>query len=294
MNQNQQSQLKDLITKGKEQGFLTYAQVNDHLPDDIVDPEQIEDIINMINDMGISVYERAPDADSLILNDDAATTSDDDSAVEEAAAALAAVESEIGRTTDPVRMYMREMGTVELLTREGEIVIAKRIENGLKQVHVALSRFPNTHTTLLNGFIQHQEGKQRLAEVMLDFVDPNAVEQPIPVAKKPADVLKKDAAAAKVDDDDDDEDADDDSDDDVDIDDEGPGGPDPERVAAYFDTLGTLHAEFIRLSDKHGPGAPEAKEKLDAMSEMFMHLKLPAKMVDHLVDRLRYAVSRSR
>ena len=124
MNQNQQSQLKDLITKGKDQGFLTYAQVNDHLPDDIVDPEQIEDIINMINDMGILVYERAPDADSLILNDDAAVTSDDDSAVEEAAAALAAVETEIGRTTDPVRMYMREMGTVELLTREGEIVIA--------------------------------------------------------------------------------------------------------------------------------------------------------------------------
>ncbi len=139
-------------------------------------------------------------------------TSDDDSAVEEAAAALAAVETEIGRTTDPVRMYMREMGTVELLTREGEIVIAKRIEDGLKQVHVALSRFPNTHTTLLNGYIQHQEGKQRLTEVMLDFVDPNAVEQPIPVAKKPADVIKKDAALAGKDKDEDvDEDADDDS-----------------------------------------------------------------------------------
>ena len=194
MNQNQQSQLKDLITKGKEQGFLTYSQVNDHLPDDIVDPEQIEDIINMINDMGISVYEKAPDADTLILNDDAATSHDDDSAVEEAAAALAAVETEIGRTTDPVRMYMREMGTVELLTREGEIVIAKRIEDGLKQVHLALARFPNTHTTLLNGFIKHQEGRQRLAEVMIDFVDPNAEEKPIPVAKKPADVIKRDAA----------------------------------------------------------------------------------------------------
>jgi len=293
MNQNQQSQLKDLITKGKEQGFLTYAQVNDHLPDDIVDPEQIEDIINMINDMGISVFERAPDADSLILNDDA-TTSDDDSAVEEAAAALAAVETEIGRTTDPVRMYMREMGTVELLTREGEIVIAKRIEDGLKQVHIALSRFPDTHTTLLNGYILHQEGRQRLAEVMLDFVDPNAVEQPIPVAKKPADVIKKDEKASKVDDDEDEDADDDDSDDDVDIDDEGPGGPDPEKVMAYFDTLGQLHADFVHLSDQHGPGAPEAKEKLDAMAEMFMHLKLPAKMVDHLVDRLRYAVSRSR
>jgi RNA polymerase primary sigma factor len=290
MNQNQQSQLKDLITKGKEQGFLTYSQVNDHLPDDIVDPEQIEDIINMINDMGISVYERAPDADTLILNDDAATTDDDDSAVEEAAAALAAVETEIGRTTDPVRMYMREMGTVELLTREGEIVIAKRIEDGLKQVLVALSRFPNTHATLLNGYIIHQEGKQRLAEVMLDFVDPNAEEQPIPVAKKPADVIKRDAALSGKKDEDEDEDEDTDDE----VEEEGPTGPDLEEVAAFFDKLGKLHAEYIKFSETHGPSNAQAKEKLDAMADMFMHLKLPAKMVDHLVDRLRYAVSRSR
>jgi len=286
MNQNQQSQLKDLITKGKEQGFLTYTQVNDHLPDDIVDPEQIEDIINMINDMGISVHEKAPDADTLILNDDAAATSDDDTAAEEAAAALAAVETEIGRTTDPVRMYMREMGTVELLTREGEIVIAKRIEAGLKQVHLALARFPNTHTVLLNGYILHQEGRQRLTEVMLDFVDPNAPEQPIPVAKKPADVLKKDAVAAgeTVDVDDDEEEAED----------EGPTGPDPEEVAAHFEKLGLHHAKFVELNEKYGPGNAEAQVELDAMAGMFMYLKLPAKMVDHLVDRLRYAVSRSR
>ncbi len=289
MNQNQQSQLKDLITKGKEQGFLTYTQVNDHLPDDIVDPEQIEDIINMINDMGISVYERAPDADTLILNDDAASSSEDDSAAEEAAAALAAVETEIGRTTDPVRMYMREMGTVELLTREGEIVIAKRIEKGLKQVLVALSRFPNTHATLLNGYILHQEGRQRLAEVMLDFVDPNAEEKPIPVAKKPADVIKRDAAlSGKKTDKDEEEDEDEEE---VD---EGPTGPDLEEVAEFFEKLGKLHAEFAKLNKKHGPSNEKAKVKLDAMADMFMHLKLPAKMVDHLVDRLRYAVSRSR
>jgi RNA polymerase primary sigma factor len=283
MNQNQQSQLKDLITKGKEQGFLTYAQVNDHLPDDIVDPEQIEDIINMINDMGISVHEKAPDADTLILNDAAATTSDDDTAAEEAAAALAAVETEIGRTTDPVRMYMREMGTVELLTREGEIVIAKRIEAGLKQVHLALARFPNTHTTLLDGYILHQEGRQRLTEVMIDFIDPNAPEAPIPVAKKPADVLKKDAAkkGEKVEEDDEEED-------------EGPTGPDLEEVAAHFEKLGQHHAKFVKLNDKHGVGNAKAQVELDAMAEMFMYLKLPAKMVDHLVDRLRYAVSRTR
>ena len=284
MNQNQQSQLKDLITKGKEQGFLTYTQVNDHLPDDIVDPEQIEDIINMINDMGISVHEKAPDADTLILNDDAASTTEDDSAAEEAAAALAAVETEIGRTTDPVRMYMREMGTVELLTREGEIVIAKRIEAGLKQVHLALARFPSTHTTLLDGYILHQEGRQRLTEVMIDFIDPNAPEAPIPVAKKPADVLKKDAAAkGEVIEDDDEEEED-----------EGPQGPDLEEVAAHFEKLGKYHAKFIKLNDKYGPGNAKAQVQLDAMADMFIYLKLPAKMVDHLVDRLRFAVSRSR
>jgi RNA polymerase primary sigma factor len=289
MNQNQQSQLKDLITKGKEQGFLTYAQVNDHLPDDIVDPEQIEDIINMINDMGISVHEKAPDADSLILNDEATTDTDDDTAADEAAAALAAVETEIGRTTDPVRMYMREMGTVELLTREGEIVIAKRIEAGLKSVHQALARFPATHTVLLEAYIRHVEGKQRLTEVMIDFIDPNAPEEPIPVAKKPADVIKKEKAAAngtkgkEAEDEDEEEEED-----------QGPTGPDLEEVAAHFEKLGGHHAKFIQLNDKHGPGHPKAQEQLDAMAEMFMFLKLPAKMVDHLVDRLRYAVSRTR
>ncbi len=289
MNQNQQSQLKDLITKGKEQGFLTYAQVNDHLPDDIVDPEQIEDIINMINDMGISVHEKAPDADSLILNDDAATATDDDTAAEEAAAALAAVETEIGRTTDPVRMYMREMGTVELLTREGEIVIAKRIEAGLKQVHRALARFPETHAVLLDAYILHQEGKQRLTEVMIDFIDPNAPEEPIPVAKKPADVIKQENAKAgeknsqaEAEEEDEEEEE------------QGPTGPDLEEVAQHFTTLGKHHAKFIKLNDKHGPGNAKAQEQLDAMAEMFMYLKLPAKMVDHLVDRLRFAVSRTR
>jgi RNA polymerase primary sigma factor len=172
MNENQQSQLKVLITKGKEQGFLTYAQVNDHLPDDIVDPEQIEDIINMINDMGISVHEVAPDTYTLILNDTASTATEDDTAAEEAAAALAAVETEIGRTTDPVRMYMREMGTVELLTREGEIAIAKRIEDGLLQVHHALSRFPGTYASLLVQFANYKDGRQRLTELMIDFIDP--------------------------------------------------------------------------------------------------------------------------
>ena len=132
----QESRLKDLISKGREQGYLTYAEVNDHLPDDISDPEQIEDIIGMINDMGITVHEKAPSSDDLLVND---TDSTDELAAEEAAAVLVAVENEAGRTTDPVRMYMREMGTVELLTREGEIVIAKRIEEGtVSYTHLTL------------------------------------------------------------------------------------------------------------------------------------------------------------
>jgi len=278
MNQNQQSQLKQLITKGKEQGFLTYAQVNDHLPDDIVDPEQIEDIINMINDMGISVHEKAPDADSLILNDVASTDTDDDTAAEEAAAALAAVETEIGRTTDPVRMYMREMGTVELLTREGEIAIAKRIEAGLKQVHRALGRFPGTFVILLGYFIRFSQGRQRLAELMTAFVDPNAPEMPIPQAKKPTD--KKDEEV--------------DQEEEEDEEDKGPIGPDPEEVQAFFTKLGKLNARFVKLNDRHGPDYPRADKIRAEMGEMFMHLKMPPKMVDHLVDRLRYTVSRQR
>jgi RNA polymerase primary sigma factor len=207
MNQNQQSQLKDLITQGKEQGFLTYAQVNDHLPDDIVDPEQIEDIVNMINDMGIQVHEDAPDTDDIILNDEATTDTDDDTAAEEAAAALVAVETEIGRTTDPVRMYMREMGTVELLTREGEIAIAKRIEDGLLQVHEALSRFPGTFVTLLWN-TPRSRGQPRLSDVMLT-IDPEnwrsrkSRRRPNPLLKDEDDEL---IASGSDDEDDEDED----------------------------------------------------------------------------------------
>jgi RNA polymerase primary sigma factor len=165
------SQLKVLIAKGKEQGYLTYAQVNDHLPNDIVDPEQIEDIVNMINDMGITVYEKAPEGDSLVLSD-AAVTADDEQ--EEAAEAIATVDSEFGRTTDPVRMYMREMGTVELLTREGEIRIAKRIEKGLNAVKAALTHFPPTFDRLEEAWTPVKAGEGRLAEILTGFMDPTA------------------------------------------------------------------------------------------------------------------------
>src|SRR6187431_2947143 len=178
----QQNEIKLLISKGLEQGYLTYAEVNDHLPDDMVDPEQIEDIIGMINGMGIEVHEVAPDAETLLLAGQSASGREvDDTAAEEAAAALTALDSEGGRTTDPVRMYMREMGTVELLTREGEIAIAKRIEEGLLQVHSSLASFPRSIHLLLEDYDQHIEGKKRLGEVVTGFTDVEPPAEEIPV-----------------------------------------------------------------------------------------------------------------
>ncbi len=189
-NQEQQSEIKTLIIKGKEQGYLTYAEVNDHLPDDIVDPEQIEDIIGMINDMGIEVHEVAPDTEAIMPETPVAA--DDDTATEEAVAVLSAVDAEVGRTTDPVRMYMREMGTVELLTREGEIAIAKRIEEGLNQVQSALASFPWSIQLLIEEYDQHKEGKKRLSEVLAGFADvePPQMAIPEPVAAD-ADVRRR-------------------------------------------------------------------------------------------------------
>jgi RNA polymerase primary sigma factor len=164
----QKSRLKLLIAKGKEQGYLTYSEVNDHLPEGIVDPSQVEDIINTINDMGINVCETAPEGESLILSDNSVSEADDDT-TEEAVAALASIETELGRTTDPVRMYMREMGSVELLTREGEIEIAKRIEEGLKQVLEALATNPHTVATVLNLWDAVEAGDSRLSDLVADF-----------------------------------------------------------------------------------------------------------------------------
>ena len=177
MDQEQQSRIKELIAKGKEQSYLTYAEVNDHLPDGIVDPEQIEDIIGMINDMGIMVHEQPPDIDGLILAD---STAADEDVTEEAVAALASVDSEFGRTTDPVRMYMREMGTVNLLTREGEIKIAKRIEDGLSQVLFALALYPGSIATLLHEYEKVDKGEQRLTDVISSLLDPEAEEGAAP------------------------------------------------------------------------------------------------------------------
>jgi RNA polymerase primary sigma factor len=187
--QQQQSSLKDLIAKGREQGFLTYAEVNDHLPADISDPDQIEEIIRNINDMGINVYEMAPDVDELMTSSESTA---DELAAEEAAAALAAVETEAGRTTDPVRMYMREMGTVELLTREGEIVIAKRIEEGIRDVMSAVALFPGSVQRLLDGY-DNAVNNGKLSDVLVGYLDPT---DDVPEAVQPDRVREAAAAAA--------------------------------------------------------------------------------------------------
>ena len=268
----QQNDIKLLISKGLEQGYLTYAEVNDHLPDDIVDPEQIEDIIGMINGMGIDVHEVAPDAETLLLNDgNTGNREVDDTAAEEAAAALSALDTEGGRTTDPVRMYMREMGTVELLTREGEIAIAKRIEEGLGQVQAALGTFPVSVESLLADYDAHKEGKKRLAEVIVGFNDL--------VEEVPAPVVAEDTSDDAEDDADDEDDGDD-------VEEEaGPTGPDPEEVARRMQALSDAYAAFKKAAAK-GDRKPLAKLR-DDMAAVFVTLKLPLPLTDVLVKQLR-------
>ncbi len=272
-----QSQLKLLIAKGKEQGYLTYGEVNDHLPSDIVDPEQIEDIVNMINDMGITVFEKAPDAESLLLSDSAVSTDDD--AADEAAAALATVDSEFGRTTDPVRMYMREMGTVELLTREGEIRIAKRIEEGLDQVRRALAQFPNTVDLLVEAHEQVARGEARLQDLIVGFIDPN---EQIAEPNGRAAAVQEDSDSGNDDDDDDDSNSRDAS---------GDTGPDPEEVAKRLKKLKRLHKRYIECLVAGGVRNTATKKALKALTDEFMELKLAPKVFEVMVVQLREVVN---
>ncbi|AQZ94485.1 RNA polymerase sigma factor RpoD [Halopseudomonas phragmitis] len=271
----QQSRLKELIARGREQGFLTYAEVNDHLPEDISDPEQVEDIIRMINDMGITVFETAPDADALLLADNDA----DEAAAEEAAAALAAVESDIGRTTDPVRMYMREMGTVELLTREGEIEIAKRIEEGIREVMAAISMFPGTVDGILADYQRITEEGGRLSDIFSGYIDPD--DDGLSASDNddiPTENLKDDDSN---DDDDEDEDGDDSSDD------EGDGGPDPEEARLRFTAVAEQLEKAKLALKKHGRGSDQATAELEALALLFMPIKLVPKQYEALVNRVR-------
>ena len=257
----QAQQLKDLIARGKEQGFLTYAEVNDHLPNDIVDPEQIEDIVNMINDMGITVHEKAPDAESILLSD--AAVSNDDDAAEEAEAALASVDAEFGRTTDPVRMYMREMGTVELLTRQGEIEIAKRIEAGLNKVKWHMSHFPPTIDLLLEVADRVFNEETRMQDFVVGFIDPNAPEEIKPPAPK----------------------TDDDDDEVVDT------GPDPDEVKRRVKIVRRLHKRAVTNIEKYGLKDKKTVKVQSDMADQLMELKLAPKLFDLLVRNLRGVVS---
>ena len=281
----QQSEIKALISKGLEQGYLTYAEINDHLPDDIVDPEQIEDIMAVLKGVGIEVHDAAPDADPLA--DKAGSSTDDEAAAEEAVALLSAVDAEVGRTTDPVRMYMREMGTVELLTREGEIAIAKRIEEGLGQVQTALASFPLTIELLLEEYDQHLDGKRRLSEILAGFLD---LEEAADLARKEKEAAALLAPEPEVGDDD----ADTDDDDTATEEEEeaGPTGPDPEEVKRRMELLRDYYAKFQKAAPKAASITDKKIVKLrDQMAEEFLKLKLPSALIDGFVRKLREVVN---
>ncbi len=280
--EDRQSQLKLLIARGKEQGYLTYAQVNDHLPAEIVDPEQIEGIVNTINDMGIPVYEKAPDTESLLASEPPSAA--DDEAIEEAAAALAALDAELGRTTDPVRMYMREMGTVELLTREGEIRIAKRIEEGLDAVRVALGKYPATFEHLLRTYELVKGGQARLIDLVVGFIDPNAPD----VIAQPQNPTKIELETDAADKEEDAEDGDEGEEEAIDT------GPDPEEVARRMASIGKLLQQSLASIAKHGADDPKTQKLRKRLAGEFLELKLSPRMFDALTDQLRTHISEVR
>ena len=271
MSETQQSRIKELISRGKEQGYLTYAEVNDHLPDDISDPDQIEEIIQMINDMGIKVYETAPDAEELLMTD--GESSPDEIAAAEAAAALAAVETEAGRTTDPVRMYMREMGTVELLTREGEIAIAKRIEEGTRDLMHALAYWPETVSGLLSEYKLVEKEERRLPDVITGWLDPT---DDVPAAG-PSAAQKEDG-----------------KDKDKDDDEETSSGVDPEEAQERFGQLNKQWSKTTKAITKHGRESKQADKELNALGNIIKFFKLPPRQFDPMYISARGVLERIR
>ena len=269
----QQSQLKVLIAKGKEQGFLTYAEINDHLPSGIVDPDQIEDIVGMINDMGITVHEKAPDADTILESGNSV----DDDAAEEAAAALANVENEFGRTTDPVRMYMREMGTVDLLTREGEIAIAKRIEAGLRHMMEALATYPETISILVDSYAKIEKGEMKLTDIISGFFDPSAPDN-IPT---PAEIAAANAnkAAGNTKEEDEEE---------VDT------GIDLDEARERFTLIEKLHKKHMAALQKYGHDDAKTTSVLKLIVEQIIELKLTPKMTAIIQLNMRGVIIRIR
>ena len=252
-----QSRLKKLIALGREQGYLTYSEVNDHLPDDISDPEQIEDIIGMINDMGILVYENAPESDDLMAEGD----STDELAAEEAAAVLVAVENETGRTTDPVRMYMREMGTVDLLTREGEIEIAKRIEEGIRDVLDTAASMPGVVPRILAAYEDTQLEENKLEDLLIGFLDPAEHVEPaaqvVPGETKDEDEEQTDT------------------------------GPDAELAAERFQILKKQYEKTERAIKKHGRGSAQVQKELLGLGQAFQFFKFIPKQYESIVNAVR-------
>ncbi len=277
------SQVAALISRGKEQGYLTYAEVNDHLPDSITESEQIEDIIQMLQDVGIPVHERAPESDDTMFegNSEAA----DEVAEEEAAAVLASVENEPGRTIDPVRMYMREMGTVELLTREGEISIAKRIEEGIRDVLHSIAYWPNAVEVVLQEYKDYEAGERRLADILSGYLDPESDEEIPEVLEEEAE-LETEEATTKTTKDvklDDDEDEESESDDDS----EGESGPDPEIAKARFTELEKVWQNASTIFEKHGRNSKEGAAALEALADVFMMFKFTPRLFDIISEMIR-------
>ncbi|WP_426122059.1 RNA polymerase sigma factor RpoD [Methylococcus capsulatus] len=263
--EQQQHQLKELIAKGKMQGYLTFSEVNDHLPSDIVDPEQMEDIICMINDMGIEVHEDVPDNEDLIQDTAVVAESDEDEAAEVAAALASSVDTELGRTTDPVRMYMREMGTVELLTREGELSIAKRIEEGINIAANELVRFPAAMERFLKAFETVDNGELRLSDLISDFFDPAAADTVATEADAEAEII-----------------------------DEVDTGPDPELVKEKLTAFRKLHKAAVTAHHKHGYSHEKTQKSFDALAVAFMEFKKTPQFFKELTDTLRDTVAKIR
>ncbi|WMY95088.1 MAG: RNA polymerase sigma factor RpoD [Arsenophonus sp.] len=282
MEQNPQSQLKLLVTKGKEQGYLTYAEVNDHLPEEIVDSDQIEDIVQMINDMGIQVMEEAPDADDLILAE--TTTDTDEDAAEAAAQVLSSVEHEIGRTTDPVRMYMREMGTVELLTREGEIDIAKRIEDGINEVQCAVAEYPESIAYLLNQYTRVEKCEIRLSDIITGFIDQNIEEEIGKNITNIGSLLLEDTI----------NDEEEEKEENTNTDENDDTNIDPEFAKQKFLELRTQYENVDNIIKKNGRNYSTSISEIAELSEIFKKFRLVPKQFDYLVNKMRHMMERIR
>jgi len=295
--ETQRLQLKKLIIQGKEQGFLTYRDINDHLPEGVHDTDQIEAVINMINDMGIEVFDQAPDPDTLLLKNEPAPSEDEEEVAEEAEQVLAsAVDNEFGRTTDPVRMYMREMGTVELLTREGEIELAKRIEDGIRESIEAVASCPATISEVLRMMELVENDQMRLTDLVVDFIDPNATDEPLPEisdddeegtsakAKAPKPKLPK--VKAK------DGEEEGDGEDSGNSDEEG--GPDRDEALRRFARVRRLQGNLSKALDNKGFGSPEALRAQKKLAEEFLQIKFNAKQINRLVEQVRALVDEAR